>query len=59
MWVTRTDNYPKPTTKKPSIKKLEVWSEEGGCPATDGCWVEMDGTCSHGHPSWMLRLGLI
>ena len=29
------------------------------CEATDGCIVEHDGTCQHGHPAWLLRLGLI
>jgi hypothetical protein len=32
---------------------------EGGCEALDGCWVEPDGTCEHGEPSWLLRLGYI
>lgn len=27
--------------------------------ATDGCIVEPDGMCPHGHPSWLVRLGLI
>jgi hypothetical protein len=33
--------------------------EDGGCEATDGCFVEPDGTCEHGQPSWLLALGLI
>ena len=24
-----------------------------------GCKVEADGTCEHGHPSWLLKLGYI
>ena len=34
---------------------------EGGCEAAcpHGCWVEPDGTCPHGNPSWLLKLGLI
>lgn len=27
--------------------------------ATDGCQVEPDGYCEHGHVSWLLYLGLI
>jgi hypothetical protein len=33
--------------------------EEGGCAATDGCFVEPDGSCEHQQPSWLLALGLI
>ena len=43
----------------PDIETLREWEEEGGCEATDGCWVEPDGTCPHGHRSWLLELGLI
>ena len=49
----------KPTMKEPSIKTLEKWEQRGGCKATDGCWVEPDGTCPHGHESWLLYLGFI
>jgi hypothetical protein len=31
----------------------------GGCEALDGCWVEPDGTCPHGKPSWLLVLGYV
>lgn len=43
----------------PSIEQLEEWESDGGCEATDGCWVEPDGTCEHGKRSWLLVLGLI
>ena len=43
----------------PSQETLEEWMFDAGCEATDGCWVEPDGTCPHGHPSWLLALGLI
>jgi hypothetical protein len=44
----------------PSLEELQRQVEEdGGCEATDGCWVEPDGTCDHGQPSWLLALGLI
>lgn len=47
-------------TKQPTLATLQEWfNEEGGCEATDGCWVEPDGYCPHGCPSWMLVLGLI
>lgn len=45
----------------PDIETLMEWEAEGGCEAACpyGCWVEPDGTCPHGNPSWLLRLGLI
>lgn len=49
----------KPTVKQPSLKTLEHWADGGISKATDGCKVEMDGTCPHGHKSWLLHLGLI
>jgi len=33
--------------------------DEGRCETTDGCYAEADGVCEHGHPSWILYLGLI
>jgi hypothetical protein len=45
---------------RPSLEELQRQVEEdGGCEATDGCWVEPDGHCEHGEPSWLLALGLI
>lgn len=44
---------------QPSMEEIMRWSWEGGCYTTDGCWVEEDGTCEHGHRSWMLVMGLI
>ena len=47
-------------TNTPSMGELEQWmSDDGGCEATDGCWVEPDGTCEHGCQSWLLELGAI
>jgi hypothetical protein len=43
----------------PPLEQLLEWQEEDGCEATDGCWVEPDGRCEHGKPSWLLALGLI
>jgi len=49
-----------PKSKPPNLDTLLTWIlEEGGCEATDGCWVEPDGTCPHGAQSWFLELGLI
>jgi len=45
--------------KRPSFATMTRWSDNGIAKATDGCKVEPDGTCSHGHSSWMLVLGLI
>ena len=47
------------TRKRPSIKTMEKWMENGVAKATDGCRVEPDGHCPHGKPSWLLELGLI
>jgi hypothetical protein len=52
--------WPEPTTDTPDLETIEEWMwEDYGCEATDGCWVEVDGRCPHGHPSWLLRLGLV
>ena len=47
--------------KAPDVETLIGWEDDGGCEAAcpDHCWVEPDGTCEHGHPSWLLKLGLI
>ena len=53
-------DWPEPTTDVPDMDTLGEWTWDYGlCEATDGCPVEPDGTCQHGHPSWLLRLGLI
>lgn len=43
----------------PDPETLMAWEAEGFCEATDGCVVEPDGECPHGHQSWLLELGLI
>mgnify|MGYP001599027735 CR=1 FL=1 len=48
-----------PLGEKPSIEKLFQWFLGERCEATDGCIVEHDGTCPHGHPSWLKYLSLI
>lgn len=55
----RTLSPSRPTP--PRIETLMEWEAEGGCEAAcpEHCWVEPDGTCEHGHPSWLLKMGLI
>lgn len=50
-----------PTLEPPDIETLIGWEAQGGCEAAcpHGCWVEPDGMCPHGNPSWLLKLGLI
>jgi hypothetical protein len=48
-----------PTTEEPTFEEMAEWAEEGGCEAIDGCWVETDGHCRHGAPSWLLYLGAV
>ncbi|MDP6415956.1 MAG: hypothetical protein QGG54_13165 [Gammaproteobacteria bacterium] len=50
---------PTPTVETPDLEDVIAWESEGYCEATDGCCVEPDGICEHGHPSWMIHLGLI
>ena len=47
--------------KPPDMETLIAWDAEGRCEAAcpHRCWVEPDGTCPHGNPSWLLQLGLI
>lgn len=39
----------------------ELWGmlEDSGVETVDGCFVELDGSCPHGHKSPFLVLGLI
>lgn len=55
----RTGPYPDPETPEPTEDELAEWMMDSVVEATDGCEVEPDGMCEHGHPSWLLRLGLI
>lgn len=55
----RATPWPEPETEEPDEDQLEEWVFDSVCDATDGCTVEPDGMCEHGHPSWLLRLGLI
>ena len=52
--------YTTPTEPQPSMEELEDMMFDVIMPtATDGCTIEPDGICQHGHPSWFLKLGLI
>jgi hypothetical protein len=45
--------------RPPTFIQLQEWMDEGGCEATDGCWVAPDGICEHGCESWLVVLGLV
>ncbi|MDR7037812.1 hypothetical protein J2X36_002563 [Methylobacterium sp. BE186] len=51
--------WPDPTVPEPEFVSLARFLFEAAADATDGCLVEPDGICRHGHPSWLLRLGVI
>lgn len=51
--------WPEPEDDEPDDDQLQEWAMDSVQDATDGCQVEPDGICPHGHPSWFLRLGLI
>ena len=43
----------------PEDKDIEEWLfGEELCESVDGCTVEVDGTCPHGFPSWLIALGI-
>ena len=46
-------------TDEPTMDELYEMASDGVAEATDGCTVEPDGICPHGHPSWLLRIGII
>ncbi len=47
------------TVKRPSDRALGHMVYDGIAKATDGCMVEPDGSCQHGHSSWLMALRLI
>jgi len=57
----RSDRLEPDPPEAPDLETLMRWEAEGGCEAacSHGCWVEPDGHCPHGQPSWLLELGLI
>jgi hypothetical protein len=47
-------------TEPPDLADLERWIFDlDNTEATDGCEVEPDGYCEHGHLSWLRQLGMI
>lgn len=54
-----TVEYLEPTIDEPSFDALQAQEFDGIVDATDGCHVEPDGTCEHGHVSWLIYLELI
>jgi hypothetical protein len=53
------DQWPTPTDPEPDYEALEYMVFDGVAEATDGCTTEPDGSCEHGHPSWLVYLGFI
>ncbi|KQU01806.1 hypothetical protein ASG60_18305 [Methylobacterium sp. Leaf469] len=51
--------WPEPAVPEPDFITLAGFLFEAVAAATDGCPVEPDGICRHGHPSWLLRLGVV
>jgi len=46
--------------RRPSLEEVQRQVEEdSGCETTDGYFVEPDGYCEQGQPSWLLAVGLI
>ena len=53
------EKWPEPLEPEPEFEQIEEWVTDSVCDATDGCTVEPDGICPHGHPSWLLQLGFV
>jgi hypothetical protein len=51
--------WPTPTEEEPDLETLQHWMGDGMGEATDGCQIENDGMCEHGHPAWMIVLGYV
>ena len=47
------------TEERPDEDTIAEWIYDGVAQSTDGCTVEPDGKCPHGHRSWLLVMGLI
>jgi hypothetical protein len=43
----------------PDRRTLRRWQKTEVALAMDGCKVEFDGKCEHGHESWLVFLGLV
>jgi hypothetical protein len=57
-WLAKGINHT-PTEPTPSMDQIQEWTFDSVCNATDGCQVEPDGRCPHGHLSWLRVLGLV
>ncbi len=44
---------------EPDPEDMADWLNDGGAECPDGCWVEPDGTCEHGQPSWLIVYGIL
>ncbi len=55
---TRGERH-KATRKTPSLATMNRWVSEGYALATDGCKVDPDGSCEHGHLSYLRIFGWI
>lgn len=51
--------WPEPSVPEPEFVALALFLYDAVAISTDGCLVEPDGVCQHGHPSWLRRLGVI
>ena len=52
--------YPPPTVDQPSDEEIAgMMLDQIDVQATDGCLVEPDGVCPHGHPSWLVVLKFV
>ena len=58
-YMSKPEEWPKPTNEEPSEETLITWFFDTMCEATDGCTVEHDGMCPHRHVSWLRYLGYV
>ncbi|MDH3662242.1 MAG: hypothetical protein OEU92_19810 [Alphaproteobacteria bacterium] len=53
-------SYPSPTVDEPGDDDIvAMLTDQIETEATDGCHVDPDGVCPHGHPSWLVVLKLV
>lgn len=58
----RAEPWPEPEIDEPEDREqylFDVLMDNEHAEASDGCTVEPDGVCPHGHPSWERRWGMI
>jgi len=44
---------------RPTALTMQLWEALRMARATDGCKVEPDGECEHGHISWLVQMGVV